>query len=146
MLCLASINSKLEVESAYVRFLLSIDGCRHPLLVGYEADDDQSDWSVSYANVRRFVLKVVFRNLATLLDRETTASITGSGENERYVGFCIKMFQAMEARCTELQNLSEERRDYVDWCRDVFQMVQEYQVVRSHSRLVFWMDWERSLN
>ncbi|KAF5383686.1 hypothetical protein D9615_003648 [Tricholomella constricta] len=139
MTTLVSAHSTLERE--FVALLLSIDGCQHPLLLGLFPDvvgvDDGSQYDP------KDILRVIMRNLASLQQED------GSLETDcqKFIGFCIDMFQAMNnTRLTKDLTLPEARREYVGYCRSVVQIVQEHQGLREHSRLVSWMAWGRDLN
>ncbi|KAF8074820.1 Mus7/MMS22 family-domain-containing protein [Lyophyllum atratum] len=146
MTALASTRPKFERD--FVALLLSIDGCQHPLLLGLSMDttdvtiDDQSK-----EKGPKDILRVILHNLDRQLQQEAMGDRSTAPDGEKYVGFCIKMFQAMQGNLSELEVGSEARREYVAWCGEIFlEIIPKHQELRVHSRLTHWMAWGRDLS
>ncbi|KAG5643106.1 hypothetical protein DXG03_001570 [Asterophora parasitica] len=137
MMVLVSENSTRERE--FVSLLLSVDGCQHTLLVGVPVDVDDPPC------VPQDILRAMLRNIASL---QQEAIINGSAalDCQKYIGFCIKMFQTMNENYSNLAGEGEARRKYIERCGSIVQMLQEHQGLRDHPRLATWMAWARNLN
>ncbi|RDB20900.1 Protein mms22 [Hypsizygus marmoreus] len=141
---LASTHSALA--SKFVTLMLSIDGCRHPLVIGLATDTTEYRITPeSFPNERKAILQVMINNLAGRLREEVAGDRSMVEDNQKYIGFLIKLFQAMETSCMELPDVSQDRIDYIAFVHDIFRMLEEHQELRTSARLLFWRTWERAL-
>ncbi|KAJ7224492.1 hypothetical protein GGX14DRAFT_650739 [Mycena pura] len=119
-------------EDVYIKLLLSIDGCQHPLLRGATLDpkahsDKTSE--VSLLEARLALLAVVLNNLSNCL-----AEASGTG----YVGYCIKMFATMKS---ELEDSKATQRLYALWCLQVYEEYRKHPNIVGLDRLQHWKAW-----
>jgi len=144
IVALASPHPTLERE--FIPQLLSIDGCQHPLLAGLLMDTTDAIVDDYLKELElRDAIRVILCNLAGLLQQEAMGSGPAELDCEKYVGFCIKMLQAMQDNLSDLEAGSEIQQKYVDWCRVIMKMVHEHRELRLHPRLTFWTTWKRAL-
>ncbi|KAJ7132091.1 Mus7/MMS22 family-domain-containing protein [Mycena epipterygia] len=130
-------------EDDYVKLLLSIDGSQHPLLKGASWDDpngQKKKGEISYIDLltaRLPLITVILDNLNHCLTE------AGAEDNERYLGYCIKMFSAMKNVYFELE--AAAKRSYASWCLQVYQEYLNRPKIADEGRLSQWMTWANGL-
>ncbi|GLB41954.1 hypothetical protein LshimejAT787_1005540 [Lyophyllum shimeji] len=146
-LMVALVSPDPTFEREFIALLLSIDGSQHHLLAGLSLDatDDIMDESHEEREPKAMI-HVILRNLAGQLQQRAMGDASAELDCEKYVGFCIKMLQAMKDNLSDLMAGSEARQKYLGWCRSIVQIVHEQRGLRVHPRLTFWMAWARELS
>ncbi|KAJ7257893.1 Mus7/MMS22 family-domain-containing protein [Mycena haematopus] len=132
-------------EDDYIKLLLSIDGLQHPLLKGVSWDsnlDKDTTSNIDLLDARLPLLTAILENLSNCLD-EPGHPVE---DNETYVGYCIKMFSAMENVLLELRKSQAAQRSYTGWCLKVYRECQNRPIVAGEGRLLQWMTWGERLN
>ncbi|KAF7356820.1 Protein mms22 [Mycena venus] len=132
-------------EDDYIKLLLSIDGQQHPLLEGVSWDPDVLNDTASNIDpltARLPLLRAILGNLNNCL----TESGRPAEDNEKYVGYCIKMFSAMKNVHLELAKSKTAQRSYTSWCSEVYRECLNRQDIAGEDRLQQWMAWGERLN
>ncbi|KAF9462969.1 Mus7/MMS22 family-domain-containing protein [Collybia nuda] len=134
------IAMEVDLDCEYISLLLSVDGLRHPLLVGVpcERESEAVDFKVmagEFEAVSLDILQTILVNLARLCDDI-------SSDRDKYLDLVKGMLSTM--RRLSMDERWKSRPGYIDRCRRVVRMVSEHLGDRLPG-LAFFVDWERSL-
>ncbi|KIM44888.1 hypothetical protein M413DRAFT_442856 [Hebeloma cylindrosporum] len=148
----ALISDSVALAKEYVAFVLSIDGLQHPLLRGAtclparnEVSGDYEFSSDHFLELRLSLLQVIFKNLNDSYRIERDGNLDLVLDNERYVGYCIKMFSGMRSNRSSLESNSVKFSAYNDFCIQVLQHFQDNRDLCMEKRFDFWIRWARDL-
>ncbi|KAJ6591838.1 Mus7/MMS22 family-domain-containing protein [Mycena vulgaris] len=129
-------------EDEYIKLLLSIAGPQHPLFKGVSLDPNIKQDEISNIDLLTARLPLI----AGILDNLSSClgEVVQSEDDERYVGYCIKMFAAMKNVHSELNKSAQ--LVYGSWCLKVHQECQRHPNIMTESRLEQWLKWAKTVN
>ncbi|KAJ7743154.1 Mus7/MMS22 family-domain-containing protein [Mycena metata] len=129
-------------EDEYIKLLLAIDGCQHPLLVDVSWNPEVAKDAppVDLLTARLPLIMAILENL-----RQSLAD-PGASDNSSYVGYSIAMFAAMKNIHSELNKSDEAQGAYGAWCLLVHRELQNHAIFGREERLEQYIAWGRRLN
>ncbi|KAJ6485932.1 Mus7/MMS22 family-domain-containing protein [Mycena sanguinolenta] len=133
-------------EDSYIKLLLSIDGLQHPLLRGVSWDSDlnkDTTSNIDLLDARLPLLTAILENLSNCLDEPGLPD----EDKQSYVGYCNRMFSAMNYVRLELEELQSKdaHRSYTSWCLKVYMQCRNRPIIAGQDRLDRWMSWGENL-
>ncbi|KAF8998581.1 Mus7/MMS22 family-domain-containing protein [Cyathus striatus] len=141
----------ITIEGRFVALVFSLDCLQHPLFhhvtcVTLKNEEDFQFSAEEFKALRIPLLQVAFGNLNRRILDDTGIDPTVTASNQEFIGMCIRMFSTMRAIVEKLKgNSVDGHRVYVDFCREIFYITQQYREVRSEARLQYWWNWGRTL-